>query len=41
VPGLLENAMVLREEYREPMRSIFESIHAACEGEVPQATTSI
>jgi len=41
VPGLLENAMVLREEYREPMRSIFESIHAAFEGEVPQATTSI
>ncbi|MEW9572746.1 ATP-dependent endonuclease [Rhodanobacter sp. Si-c] len=33
VTGLLENARDLREEYREPMVSIFESIRLAFEGE--------
>jgi predicted ATPase len=40
VTGLLENARVLREEYREPMASIFESLRAALEGEATRAPTS-
>jgi len=38
VIGLLENAKVLREEYREPMVSIFESLRAAFECEATQAS---
>lgn len=40
VTGLLENAKVLREEFREPMVSIFESLRAAFGGEVAHAPTS-
>ena len=40
VTGLLENARVLREEYREPMVSIFESLRAAFGGEATQAPAS-
>jgi len=40
VKGLLENAKVLRGEYREPMISIFEEIRGAFGGEAPQAATS-
>lgn len=40
VTGLLENAKVLREEYREPMVSIFESLREAFRGEATQAPTS-
>ena len=34
VTGLLENARVLREEYRNPMELIFESIRMAFAGKV-------
>lgn len=37
VTGLLDNAKVLREEYRERMESIFESIRTAFGGEVKEA----
>lgn len=37
VTGLLDNAKVLREEYRERMASIFESIRTAFGGEVTEA----
>ncbi len=40
VTGLLENARVLREEYREPMASIFDAIRAAFGGEVTQPPAS-
>ena len=40
VIGLLENAKILREEYREPMQSIFESILAAFGGDATQAPAS-
>lgn len=40
VIGLLENAKVLREEYRAPLSSIFESIRAAFEGEVTKSPGS-
>ena len=37
VTGLLDNAKFLREEYREPMAKIFESIRTAFGGEVTEA----
>jgi len=40
VTGLLENARDLREEYREPMVSIFASIRLAFEGEATQLPSS-
>lgn len=40
VTGLLEGARVLREEYREPMVSIFDSLRATFGGEATQAPTS-
>ncbi|MEG3192814.1 MULTISPECIES: ATP-dependent nuclease [Novilysobacter] len=40
VRGLLQDAKFLREEYREPMASIFESLRAALEGEATQGSTS-
>ncbi|WP_170218672.1 ATP-dependent nuclease [Marilutibacter aestuarii] len=40
VTGLLENSRDLREEYREPMVSIFESLRAAFESEATQAPIS-
>lgn len=40
VEGLLQNARVLREEYRERMLSIFEALRVAFEGEANQATAS-
>lgn len=41
VEGLLQNARVLREEYRERMLSIFEALRVAFEREANQATTSL
>ena len=35
VIGLLENSKILRDEYREPMLSIFEAIRALFNGEAP------
>lgn len=40
VTGLLKNGKVLREEYREQMMSIFESLRVAFGGEAAQAPTS-
>lgn len=40
VTGLLDDAKVLREEFRAPLESIFESLRAAFEGEAPQTSAS-